>query len=416
MGENDRDREVPGRDVGAAGAPAPERTSLGELARLFLKLGTIAFGGPAAHVAMMEDEVVRRRGWLTRGQFLDYLGATNLIPGPNSTELAIHVGHARAGWAGLLVAGSCFILPAALLVGVIAWAYVRYGTLPQVAGLLYGVKPVVIAVVLQALWRLGRSAVRSPTLAALAVAATVASALGVNELAILAGAGAGMALLHGIVAGGRRGAPRWGALLATVRGGAPGTGSVAHDPAVVAASAGAATLAAAPFGLWSLFAVFVKIGAVLFGSGYVLLAFLRADLVERLHWLTEQQLLDAVAVGQVTPGPVFTTATFVGYVLGGAGGAAVATLGIFLPAFVFVALSGPLVPRLRRSPTAAAVLDGVNVASLALMAVVTWQLGRAALVDPLTVVLAALAGVLLLRFRVNSAWLVLGGAVVGLLA
>lgn len=324
-------------------------TPLGELARLFLKLGTIAFGGPAAHIAMMEDEVVRRRRWLTREQFLDYLGATNLIPGPNSTELAIHVGHARAGWRGLLVAGACFILPAALIVAAIAWAYVKYGTLPQGEAILRGVKPVVIAVVFQAMWRLGRSAVKSPTLAAVALTATVAAALG------------------------------------------------------------------APFGLLPLFAVFAKIGAVLFGSGYVLLVFLRADLVERLHWLSEQQLLDAVAVGQVTPGPVFTTATFVGYVLGGGPGAAVATLGIFLPAFVFVALSGPLIPRLRRSPTAGAVLDGVNVASLALMVVVTWHLARSALVDGGTVTLALLSAVLLLWRRVNSAWLVLGGAMAGLL-
>lgn len=324
-------------------------TPLGELARLFLKLGTIAFGGPAAHIAMMEDEVVRRRRWLTREQFLDYLGATNLIPGPNSTELAIHVGHARAGWRGLLVAGACFILPAALIVAAIAWAYVKYGTLPQGEAILRGVKPVVIAVVFQAMWRLGRSAVKSPTLAAVALTATVAAALG------------------------------------------------------------------APFGLLPLFAVFAKIGAVLFGSGYVLLVFLRADLVERLHWLSEQQLLDAVAVGQLTPGPVFTTATFVGYVLGGGPGAAVATLGIFLPAFVFVALSGPLIPRLRRSPTAGAVLDGVNVASLALMVVVTWHLARSALVDGGTVTLALLSAVLLLWRRVNSAWLVLGGAMAGLL-
>ena len=388
---------------------APRRTSLGELARLFLTLGATAFGGPAAHVAMMEDEVVRRRRWLTREQFLDYLGATNLIPGPNSTELAIHIGHARAGWPGLLVAGACFILPAALIVGAVAWAYVRYGALPEAAGLLYGVKPVVIAVVLQALWGLGRSAVKSATLAALGVGAAAAAGLGAHELAVLGAAGAASALLH------RARAPR--------TGGAPGSGLtawwLAAPPAAqtaATASAAVATGAAAPFGLWALFGAFAKIGAVLFGSGYVLLAFLRADLVERLGWLTERQLLDAVAVGQVTPGPVFTTATFVGYVLGGPAGAAAATAGIFLPAFVFVALSGPLVPRLRRSPTAGAVLDGVNVASLALMAVVAAQLARAALVDPLTVVLAAVSALLLVRWRVNSAWLVLGGAAAGLLA
>jgi chromate transporter len=342
---------------------------------------------------MMEEEVVRRRGWLTREAFLDYLGATNLIPGPNSTELAIHIGHARAGWPGLLVAGACFILPAAVVVTAIAWAYVTFGTLPAMAGVLYGIKPVVIAVIVQALWGLGRTALKTRGLVALGAVATVAAAAGVHELAILALAGAAMAVGRGVLQGSRVTPAGLGLV-----GGAWGGGAAA----------------AAPFGLWPLFAVFLKIGAVLFGSGYVLLAFLRADLVERLGWLTEHQLLDAVAVGQITPGPVFTTATFIGYLLGGTPGAAVATIGIFLPAFVFVALSGPLVPRLRRSPTAGAVLDGVNVASLALMAVVTWELARAALVDPLTVGMALVSVVLLLRFRLNSAWLVLGGAVMGL--
>jgi chromate transporter len=374
---------------------APHRTSLAEIARLFLKLGTIAFGGPAAHIAMMEDEVVRRRQWLTQEEFLDYLGATNLIPGPNSTELAIHIGRARAGWPGLLVAGACFILPASIIVGVIAWAYVRYGALPAAAGLLYGVKPVVIAVVLQALWRLARTAVKSRLLAALGIVATAAAALGVNELLILLFAGALMAIVREADR-----ARRPASMLTMVTG---------------TAGVGAAT-STAPFGLWPLFGVFLKIGAVLFGSGYVLLAFLRADLVERLHWLTESQLLDAVAVGQLTPGPVFTTATFIGYVLGGAPGAATATVGIFLPAFVFVALSGLLLPRLRRSPIARAVLDGVNVASLALMVVVTWELSRAALIDPLSIGLAAASAILLIRFRASSAWLVLGGAAIGVLA
>jgi len=384
----------------AVSAARAER--LRELAAVFLKLGTIAFGGPAAHVAMMEQEVVVRRRWLSREAFLDYYGATNLIPGPNSTELAIHIGHARAGWPGLLVAGACFILPAALLVGGIAWLYVTYGRLPQVQGLLYGVKPVVIAIVLQALWRLGRSAIKSAGLALLGVAALGAAAAGVHELLVLTLAGA-------IAAG----PPIARSLRSGVR--LPGVVAVAV-PAVPGAIGTAAASAAAGASLWGLFAVFVKIGAVLFGSGYVLLAFLRADLVERLGWLTERQLLDAVAVGQVTPGPVFTTATFVGYLVAGGPGAVAATVGIFLPAFVFVALSGPLVPRMRRSPTAGAVLDGVTVASLALMAVVTAQLGRSAVVDWPTAVLAAASAVLLLRFRVNSAWLVLGGALVGLLA
>jgi chromate transporter len=402
-------RKAPGAPVDPAPTP---RTPLRDVAWLFLKLGTIAFGGPAAHIAMMEDEVVRRRRWLSREQFLDYLGATNLIPGPTSTELAIHIGHARAGWPGLLVAGACFILPASLIVSTLAWAYVRYGSLPQLSGLLYGVKPVVIAVVAQALWGLGRSAVKSTALGLLAMAAVIAVASGANELAVLAGAGASMALLHSARrmrenrdADASAPALAWGDGIAAATAATMGTTTATL----------AMTVAAAPFGLWGLFAVFAKIGAVLFGSGYVLLAFLRADLVERLGWLTEQQLLDAVAVGQVTPGPVFTTATFVGYVLGGPAGAAVATVGIFLPAFVFVALSGPLVPRIRRSPTAGAVLDGVNVASLALMAVVTAALARAALVDVLTVALAAGSAILLLRYRMNAAWLVLAGAMVGVL-
>jgi chromate transporter len=385
------------------GADSGRRTSLGDIALLFLKLGTVAFGGPAAHIAMMEDEVVRRRRWLTRDEFLDYLGATNLIPGPNSTEMAIHIGHARAGWWGLVVAGVCFILPAAVIVGVIAWAYVRFGSLPEATWLLYGVKPVVIAVVAQALWGLGRSALKTPGLWALGAAATVAAALGVNELLVLFLSGAAMSLVR--TAGGRSARQ---ALLPA----APGLVWGAGMP-VIAAGTSAAPAAVS---LWMLFGVFAKTGAVLFGSGYVLLAFLRADLVERLHWLTEQQLLDAVAVGQVTPGPVFTTATFIGYVLGGVDGAAVATIGIFLPAFVFVAASGPIVPRLRRSLMAGAVLDGVIVASLALMVVVTVRLARAALVDPLTVGIAALSMLLLLWLRVNSAWLVLGGGAAGLLA
>ena len=377
-----------------------DRTPLRDLALLFLKLGTTAFGGPAAHVALMEDEVVRRKHWLTREAFLDYLGATNLIPGPNSTEMAIHIGHARRGWPGLLVAGVSFILPAALLVGVAAWAYVTYGSLPAVAGVLYGVKPVVIAVVVQALWGLGRSAVKNWWLALVGLLSAAAILAGVHELAVLAGAGA----LAAIARAGRPG-PRVAAMMAGAVCSAGGTATVT---AAISGLAGAA-----PFGLWTMFLLFAKIGAVLFGSGYVLLAFLRADFVERLGWLTESQLLDAIAIGQVTPGPVFTTATFIGYVLGGASGAAVATVAIFLPAFVFVAMSGPLVPRIRRSPAAGAVLDGVNVASLALMALVTWHLGRSALVDPLTVGVAILAAVAILKYRVNSVWLIAAGALAG---
>lgn len=378
-------------------------TSLGEIARLFAKLGTIAFGGPAAHIAMMEDEVVRRRGWLTRDQFLDFLGATNLIPGPNSTELAIHIGHVRGGWAGLVVAGIAFILPAFVIVSAVAWVYVRYGTLPEVEGLLYGVKPVVMAVVAQALWVLSRSAVKSVVLAIIGAAAIVAAAAGVHELTVLAAAGALTAVIQGA----------WRIRRASVVALIAGT---ALDGATLSAIGGTAIATITSVSLWPLFLVFAKAGAVLFGSGYVLLAFLRADLIDRLGWLTEPQLLDAVAIGQVTPGPVFTTATFIGYVLAGPTGAVVATVGIFLPAFVFVALSGPLVPRLRQSPRAGAVLDGVNVASLALMAVVSWQLGSAALVDPLTVALALVSLVGLVRFRINSAWLIAAGAAIGWMA
>jgi chromate transporter len=380
---------------------------LADLARLFLRLGTTAFGGPAAHIAMMEDEVVRRRAWLTREQFLDCVGATNLMPGPNSTELAIHIGHARAGWPGLVVAGACFILPATAIVGAIAWAYVRYGAVPAATGILYGVKPVVIAIVAQALWRLGRTALKTQALAALGALAIGAVVAGVHELLVLAGAALLMATRRWWPSAGR------GRRVAAIIG---GTSALAGATGLSAAGASAAATPGVAAGLWPLFVVFAKAGAVLFGSGYVLLAFLRADLVTRLGWLTERQLLDAVAVGQVTPGPVFTTATFVGYVLAGSPGAAIATIGIFLPAFVFVAISGPLVPRLRRSPVAAAALDGVNVASLALMAVVSWRLGRAALVDPATIGLLAWSLLALLRFHVNSAWLVLGGGLAGWLA
>ena len=370
-----------------------------ELAGLFLKLGTTAFGGPAAHIAMMEEEVVRLRGWLTHAEFLDLLGAANLIPGPNSTELAIHIGHRRAGWRGLLVAGTAFIVPAMLIVTVLAWAYVRYGSLPEARGLMYGIKPVVIAVVVQALWMLSRTAVRSWRLGIVAVAAAIASAMGAPELEVLLFAGAVLAFVQLLARRSRDELGPAGGLLPLVGSTAAGAG-----------------VAAIPFGLWPLFLVFLKVGAVLFGSGYVLLAFLRTDLVERLHWLTEAQLLEAVAVGQVTPGPVFTTATFIGYILGGTPAALTATAGIFLPAFVYVAASGPLLPHLRRSPAAGAALDGVIVASLGLMATVTWQLGQSALVDPLTTCLAALSAFLLLRYKPNSAWLVGVGALIGLMA
>jgi chromate transporter len=353
-----------------------KRASLREVALFFLRLGFTAFGGPAAHIAMMEQVVVRERSWLTREKFLDLLGAANLIPGPSSTELAIYIGYEQAGPPGLLAAGVCFILPAATITLAIAWAYVRLGRLPQAAGILYGVKPVIIAVVVQALWGLSRTAIKSRVLAVVGMAALVLALLRVNQLGLLVGAGL---------------------LMMAVR---------------LGSTAPRGTLAVAP--PLSIFLVFAKVGSILFGSGYVLLAFLREDLVARLHWLTEGQLIDAVAVGQFTPGPVFTTATFIGYLLSGFPGAVAATVGIFAPAFVLVAISGFIVPRLRRSPAAGTFLDGVNVASLALMAAVTWDLGRAAVIDVPTALLALLSAVLLLRWRLNSAWLVLGGGLAGL--
>lgn len=401
----------PSRAVGGRGA-------VREVFGLFLRLGLTSFGGPLAHTALMEDEIVRRRGWVSREEFLDLVGASQLIPGPNSTELAIHLGQRRAGWAGWAAAGVAFILPAALMVTAMAWAYQRYGALPRVAGVLWGIQPVILAVVLQALWGLGRTALRTPAQAGIALAALGLGAMGVHELLLLAGAAVVMPWLRR-----SRGpaSPAVPAMLAATAGAVatPGRGHATEGigvgtVAVTVAGAGAGGVAAG-FGLGGLFLVFLKIGSVLFGSGYVLLAFLRADLVSRLGWITEAQLLDAVAAGQVTPGPLFTAATFIGYLLGGAPGAFLATLGIFLPAFVGVAVSGPLVPRIRRSPTAGAVLDGVNVASLALMALVTWQLASAALRHPVAWVLAGASALLLVRWRVNSAWLVLGGALVGAL-
>jgi chromate transporter len=376
---------------------------LGEVARVFLTLGVIGFGGPAAHIALMREELVRRRRWVSEQQFLDLLGATNLIPGPNSTEMAIHLGYLRAGWPGLIVGGACFIAPAMAIVMALAAVYVAFGTRPEAVALLYGVKPVMIAIVAQALWALTRTAVKTPTLAVGGAVIVALALAGVNEIALLFVGGFALAAI----------------VLARSRAGATAAGAaILLAPAVALA-------APASVSLGTLFATFLKIGAVLYGSGYVLLAFLRADFVERLGWLTDQQLLDAISIGQVTPGPVLTTATFIGYVLGGWPAAVLATVGIFLPAFVFVALSGPIIPRLRRWRWTAALLDGVNVAALGLMAAVTWQLARAALVDEplrlggapavwLACALAVVSAVLLLRLRLNSVWLVGGGAAIGL--
>jgi chromate transporter len=370
--------------------------SLAEVARLFFKLGVIGFGGPAAHIAMMREEVVRRRRWVSDERFLDLLGMTNLIPGPNSTEMAIHLGYVRAGWPGLLLGGSCFIVPAMLIVLTLAWLYVRYGATPAATSALYGVIPVIIAVVAQAIWALGRTAVKGPLLAVLGIVVLVLSLAGLNELALLFGAGAALMLIR---------LARRPVAAAAMVGAALGLPGIAL---------GQGAVAGAGVTLGTLFLTFLKIGATLYGSGYVLLAFLRNDFVHRLGWLSDRQLLDAIAVGQVTPGPVFTTATFVGYVLAGWTGAVLATVAIFLPSFVFVALSHPLLPRIRGSRGAGAFLDGVNVAAVGLMAAVTWQLARSAITDWFTAALAVAAGVLLIRWRVNSVWLIIGGAAAGL--
>jgi chromate transporter len=367
--------------------------NLKEIAALFLRLGVTAFGGPAAHIAIMHNEVVTRRKWFTDQEFLDLVSATNLIPGPNSTEMAIHIGYRRAGWAGLIVGGFCFVMPAVMIVLVLAALYVQYGTVPQIEWLLYGIKPVVIAIIVQALWNLGRKAIHGALTALVAAAVVVLYFLGVNEIALLFAGG----LTIMFVAKAQR-------LRGKIAGVVFPLGSVA---ALVQASQ--------QFSLPLLFFIFLKIGAVLYGSGYVLLAFLRTDLVVRYGWLTDQQLLDAIAIGQVTPGPLFTTATFIGYMLGGTSGAILATAGIFLPSFVFVALSSPFIPRLRRSAWFGALLDGVNVASLGLMAAVTWQIGQASLVDMLTVLMTLAALILLQRYKLNSTWLIIGGALIGLL-
>ncbi len=367
---------------------------LREVTLLFLRLGATAFGGPAAHLAIMHDEVVKRRKWLSDQGFLDLLGATNLIPGPNSTEMAIHLGFLRAGWPGLIAAGVSFVTPAMLIVLALAWLYIRFGATPQAGWLLYGVKPVVIAIIVQALWSLGSEALKNLLTFGTAAAVIAGYFLGLNEIALLFAGG----LIVMIARNYRR----------------------LHSQPVNAllplSTLGAAGVASIPFSLTGLFLTFLKIGAVLYGSGYVLLAFLRADLVVRHGWLSDQQLIDAVAVGQVTPGPLFTTATFIGYTLGGLPGALLATLSIFLPSFIFVAISNPLIPRLRGSPVVSGLLDGVNAASLGLMAAVTWQLARAALIDPLTVVSAILAFLILTRFKINSTWLIAGGVLMGWLS
>ena len=373
--------------------------SLGEIAWVFLKLGTIAFGGPAAHLAMMEEEFVRRRRWITYAEFLERLAMANLIPGPSSTEVAIFVGQLKRGWRGLIVAGCCFIIPAAVIVSLIAWAYVRFGALPRVEGVLSAIKPAVVAIVVQALGKLGRTGIRTPLLALIAALAAMLGSIGLSPVSVLIVAGLISASTLALE----------GRLLL----------SAAHPkivglPKLLGGIIALGALGAAfPVALGRLFLSFLKIGSVVFGSGYVLLAFLQTEFVERLHWLTDKQLIDAVAVGQFTPGPVFTTATFIGYIVAGWQGAAAATIGVFLPGFILVAASGPLIPRLRRSPAAAAALDGVVAGSLALMAIVAWQLGKASIVDWKTLAVFGASLIVLLRFRLNSAFVIAAAAVVG---
>jgi chromate transporter len=363
-----------------------------------LRLGFTAFGGPAAHVAMLEDEVVRRRGWIPAPRFLDLLGATNLIPGPNSTEMVIHTGMERAGVAGLWVAGACFIGPAALITLLLAWAYVTFGALPAAHGFLFGVKPAVLAIIAVAIVKLARTAVRRADLALLGLLVGALYLLGVSEIALLIGSGVAGILLA-----------RWRPARAALPPALAGLLLPAAAPPASAATAAAGSASAGAVGLY-----FLKIGSVLFGGGYVLLAFLQQGLVEHYGWLTRQQLLDAIAVGQFTPGALFSTATFVGYLVAGLPGAAAATLGIFLPSFLFVWLTHPFVARLRASPWAGGFLDGVNVGSVALMTGVAWELARAALHTWPAAATAALALLLLLRTRLNTAWLVLGGGLLGL--
>jgi len=383
---------------------------LAELATLFLKLGLIGFGGPAAHIAMMEDEVVVRRQWLTHTHFLDLVGATNLITGTNSTEMTMHVGYTRGGWPGLFVAGSCFILPAVVITGLFAWGYAQFGTLPQVTPFLVGIKPAVLVVILGALWRLGQKAVKGWRVALIGLAVAAAVWLGLNEvIALLLGGLGGAAWL--------RLSASWGAS-SSVKGGAfwPWLLFWRHPQSIPSDLPGQVLTfvqIARPPDLFNLGLFFLKIGAILYGSGYVLVAFLEGGLVHDLGWLSQQQLLDAIAIGQFTPGPVLSTATFIGYLILGVPGAIVATLGIFLPSFIFVGLLNPLVPRLRRAPLTAAFLDAVNVSAVALMVTVIISLAQGTLTHWSAWVILLLAGVLHFRWRLSAVWLVLGGAILG---
>ncbi|GBO56799.1 chromate transport protein ChrA [Pseudanabaena sp. lw0831] len=374
------------------------KIGLWELAIVFAKLGAIAFGGPAAHIAQIELEIVQRRQWLSREKLLDLLGVTSLIPGPNSTELTIHIGLEQAGWQGAIVAGVCFITPAMLLVWGLAIAYVEYQTIPAVGWLLYGVKPVIIAIIAQALWKLGHSALKNiPTWSA-GILVLALYFLKINEIVLMLGAGIIVSLVHNLTSFQKNKSL-----------------SIFLVPFSLFPSPLASIASETHSKTWTaVFLSFLKIGSVLYGGGYVLLAFVQQEFVDRTHWLTSQQLLDAVAIGQFTPGPVFTTATFIGYLVAGNLGAIAGTIGIFLPAFILVPLINPFVARLRKSPWTAGFLDGVNAASIGLMAAVALELGRGTLIDLWTIIVAIVSLLVLLKFpKVNSAWLVIAGAAIG---
>jgi chromate transporter len=376
-------------------APSMGRGSLGEVASFFLKLGFLAYGGAAGHVAMMRRELVDRRKWISEQDFLDLFGIMNLIPGPSSTEMVIALGYWRAGWPALILVGVLFILPAMLMILALSWAYVRYGTLPAAQWILYGMNPMVIAIIADALLSLGRTALKTASLALMAVASLVLYFWGVSIVAIIVST----ALLTAIVGYSQTKRLQRGSGIFPVVGGGAGV-------AIAAASA-------IPFSMTRLFLTFLKIGAVSYGGGYVLLAFLRADFVAHLHWLTDKQLLDAVAAGQITPGPVFASATFVGYLTGGLKGALLATLGMFLPSFILIAIVFPFIPKLKGSAGTRIFLDGINAVTVGLMTAVSWQLARGAILDAFTAV-EAIAGLLILRrFQINSAWLILGGLAAG---
>ena len=372
-----------------------------EIAQVFFKLGVIGFGGPAAHIAMMEEEVVTQREWIARSRFLDLIGATNLVPGPNSTEMAIHLGYIRGGFLGLIIAGVCFLFPAVIITGILAWIYVSYGDLPQIAPLFYGIKPAVLAVILGALWKLGKKAIKGYQLFLIGFGVAVLLLLGINEvIALLIGGFVGMLLLRKVLpketAEGLIGALSFGTILKAV----------------------AATTAKTVPPLWKLGLFFLKVGSILFGSGYVLIAFIEGELVNQNGWLSQQQLLDAIAIGQFTPGPVLSTSTFIGYIIAGIPGAIVATLGIFFPSFIFVLILNPLIPKLRNSAWTSAFLDAVNVSAVGLMAVVTIQLAYSLFLQPLdymAMIIFILGAIALFRLKLSPLWLVLGGAILGLI-